>query len=273
MPDSATDSRPHLTFDSGNPAELRRAIRSGAYTGYTNGLAPGYVQVSPVIMAKEYAADFALFCQRNPKPMPLIAVSDVGSPHIPQIAGDLDVRTDVGVYQIYRNGVITQTVNDIRDLWQDDFVTFIIGCSFSFEFALMDAGVPLRHIEEGNVSPMYRTSIECDPCGPFSSELAVSMRFFKPADAIRAIQITGRYPAFHGAPVHMGKPEMIGIDPANSYGGHGLKVGRDDEIPLFWACGAVAQFTMERAKLPIAITHSKAWMLVTDLKIRDFALP
>ena len=260
-------------FDTSDPVALRRAIRTGAYTGYTNGLAHGYVQASPVIIPKAYAADFTLFCQRNPKPMPLLAVSDAGSPHIPEVAKDLDIRTDVGAYQIYRDGEVVEVVNDISHLWQDDFVTFVIGCSFSFEFALMEAGIPLRHIEEGSVSPMYRTSIETARSGRFSSELAVSMRFFKPADAIRAIQVSGRYPSFHGAPVHIGDPSSLGIDPSQSYGGHGLKVAKPGEIPVFWACGAVAQFAMERARLPIAITHSKAWMLVTDLLIRDFATP
>lgn len=261
------------SFDTNDPAALRRAIRTGAYRGYTNGLAPGFVQASPVIIPKEYAGDFALFCQRNAQPMPVLAVSDVGSPHIPYVAKDLDIRSDVGAYQIYRDGEMVEVVDDIHHLWQDDFVTFVIGCSFSFEFALMEAGIPLRHIEEGNVSPMYRTSIETIPCGPFASELAVSMRFFKPADAIRAIQVSGRYPAFHGAPIHIGDPSLIGVDPLNSYGGHGLKVANPGELPVFWACGAVAQFAMERARLPIAITHSKAYMLVTDLRIRDFATP
>lgn len=261
-----------LPFESNDPTELRRAIRTGAYTGYTNGLAPGYVQVAPVVIPRRYAEDFTLFCQRNPQPMPLLGVSEPGSPHLPDVGADLDIRSDVGVYQIYRDGVVVEQVTDIGHLWQDDFVTFVIGCSFSFEFALMEAGIPLRHIDEGSVSPMYRTSIETRPAGIFSSELAVSMRFFKPADAIRAIQISSRYPAFHGAPVHIAHPELIGIDPANSYGGHGLKVGRPDEIPVFWACGAVAQFALERAKLPIAITHHKAHMLVTDLRIRDYAL-
>lgn len=260
-------------FDVHDPAALRRAIRSGMFRDFTNGLADGYVQASPVIMPARYADDFRRFCELNAQPMPLLAVSEPGDPRIPAVAQDLDIRTDVGVYQVYRDGVVTDLPTDISDIWQDDFVTFVIGCSFSFEFALMEAGIPLRHIEEGNVSPMYRTSSEVIPVGPFSSELAVSMRFLKAADAIRAILVSSHYPAFHGAPVHLGDPALIGVDPAHSYGGHGLKVGRADEIPVFWACGAVAQFALERAKLPIAITHHKGHMLVTDLRIADYRQP
>lgn len=259
-----------LALDLTDPAALRRAIRGGTFRAFTNGLAPGYVQAAPVIMPKAYAADFVLYCQRNARPLPLLAVSDPGDPGIPEVARDLDIRTDVGVYQIYRDGVMVGTRTDIRELWQDDLVTIVLGCSFSFEHALMEAGVPLRHIEEGNVSPMYPTSIDTVPVGPFASKLIVSMRFFRPADAIRAIQVSSRYPAFHGAPVHIGKPGMIGVDPSRSYGGHGLKEGRDDELPVFWACSAVAQFAIESARLPLAITHAKAHMLVTDLRIRDF---
>ena len=249
-----------------DPREVRRAIRERRHTGHTAGLARGYVQGNLCILPKDYAADFLLFCQRNPKPCPLLGVTEPGDPRIPALGEDLDLRTDISSYRVFRNGRHAGDVADIRDLWRDDLVAFVIGCSFSFEEALMEAGLPLRYVEQGRNVPMYRTSIETTPAGPFRGKLVVSMRPFTPANAIRAIQITSRYPTVHGAPVHIGRPELIGIeDLARPWVGEATEV-RDDELPLFWACGVTPQSVVLDAQVPFCITHSPGHMLVTDLR-------
>ena len=247
--------------------EVRRAIRRGAHTGHTAGLAPGYVQGNLCILPKEFAADFRLFCQRNPKPCPLLGVSEPGDPRLPSLGADLDLRTDVPRYRVFRDGRHVEDVADLRELWRDDLVVFVLGCSFSFEQALIEAGLPLRYVEQGKNVPMYRTSIDTVPAGPFRGKLVVSMRPFAPADAIRAIEITSRYPTAHGAPVHLGRPELIGIeDLSRPWVGDATEV-REGEIALFWACGVTPQSVVLDARLPFCITHAPGHMLVTDLKI------
>ncbi len=247
------------------PREIRRAIRSGRHRGHTAGLAPGHVQGNVCILPREYAGDFRLFCERNPKPCPLLATSAPGDPRLPALGEDLDIRTDVPRYRIFRNGVLQEEVEDLDRVWRDDLVSFVLGCSFSFEQALMKAGLPLRYVEEGRNVPMYRTSVDTVPAGPFRGKLVVSMRPFRPADAIRAIEITSRYPRVHGAPVHMGFPERIGItDLAHPWAGDATEV-REGELPLFWACGITPQSVVLEAKPSLCITHSPGHMLVTDL--------
>ncbi len=253
-------------------AELREQIRSGDITGNTSGLGAGYVQCNLAIMSQEYAADFLRFCQANPKPCPLIAVSSApGDTSLPGV-GTMDIRTDVPSYRVFRDGVAEGDVPDIKDLWQDDFVTFALGCSFSFEEALQAAGLEVRNVTEGVNVPMYRTSIPCLPAGPFEGNMVVSMRPFKAADAIRAIQICSRFPAVHGAPVHFGDPSQIGIaDISNPDFGDAVSIG-DDEVPVFWACGVTPQVALESARLPIAITHSPGCMLITDKRNAELAV-
>lgn len=257
-------------LDRTDPRQVRCAIRSGDFREFTNSVARGYVQGNLVILPAEHAGAFTEFCNRNPQPCPLLGVSEAGNPSIPHLAEDLDLRSDVGEYRVFRDGHVVGTENDITHLWRDDLVSFVLGCSFSFEQELERAGVPLRHLAEKNVSAMYVTNIDTRPAGPFHGELVVSMRPLRPADAIRAIEITSRFPKFHGAPVHIGKPEMIGVDLSRPYGGHGLTDLHDDELPVFWACGATAQIVMQQARVPFAITHSKAHMVLTDLKTTDF---
>jgi len=258
-------------LDLNDPVEVRRAIRIGRFKGFTNTVAHGYVQGNLVIVPEKYAGDFESYCRGNPRPCPVLGISDPGCPRIPALADDMDLRTDVGEYRIFRAGSESGTAGDIRDLWRSDFVAFVLGCSFSFEQELMKASVRLRHIDEGSVSPMYITNIDTVAAGEFDGKLLVSMRGLRPADAIRAVEITSRFPAFHGAPIHIGKPEMIGVELARPYGGHGLTELKDDELPVFWACGATAQAALERAHLPIAITHSRAHMVVTDRRSEEFA--
>src|SRR3954463_539874 len=194
-----------------DPRQVRLAIRGGKHRGNTAGLAPGHVQGNVCILPAQYAEDFRLFCERNPKPCPLLAMSAPGDPRLPELGEDLDIRTDVPRYRVFRDGVQAEDVSDLRDLWRADFVTFVLGCSFSFEEALIAAGLRLRYVEQGTNVPMYRRSVDCTPAGRFRGKLVVSMRPFSPSDAIRAIEITSRYPRVHGSPVHIGKPELIGI--------------------------------------------------------------
>jgi uncharacterized protein YcsI (UPF0317 family) len=254
-----------------HPREVRRAIRERRHTGHTAGLAPGYVQGNVCILPREYADEFRLFCERNPKPCPLLAMSEPGNPRLPALGEDLDIRTDVPLYRIFKAGKLEGEVTNLSDLWRDDLVTFILGCSFSFEEALMAAGLHLRYVEEGRNVPMYRTSVDTAPAGRFRGKLVVSMRPFKPADAIRAIEITSRYPRVHGAPVHIGSPESIGIENlAEPWAGDPTEV-REDELPLFWACGITPQSVVLDAKPSLCITHAPGHMLVTDLENASLA--
>jgi uncharacterized protein YcsI (UPF0317 family) len=254
-----------------DPREVRRAIRAGRHPRHTAGLARGHVQGNVCILPQEYAEEFLAFCHANPKPCPLLAVSEPGDPRLPALGEDLDIRTDVPAYRIFRNGNREKDVSSLTELWRGDFVTFVLGCSFSFEEALMEAGLPLRYLEQGRNVPMYRTSIDTVPAGRFRGKLVVSMRPFKPADAIRAIEITSRYPRVHGAPIHMGFPEMIGIENlAQPWAGDPTEV-REDELPLFWACGITPQSALLDARPSLCITHSPGHMLVTDLKNASLA--
>ena len=262
----------NTTFDRADPRALRLAARYGTFGGVTAGLAPGYVQGNVCILPKAFADDFRLYCERNPKPCPLIGVSGPGDPRLPYLGGDLDIRTDVPRYRVFRDGQLSDEITDIRDLWSGDMVAFVIGCSFSFEEALAQAGVPLRYVAEGKNVAMYLTNLETEPAGPFRGPMAVSMRPLRAADAIRAVQITARFPRAHGAPVHIGKPELIGIDDLDRpFAGDRIDV-KPDELPVFWACGITPQAAVLRAKPPICITHAPGHMLVTDVKNSELAV-
>jgi uncharacterized protein YcsI (UPF0317 family) len=252
--------------------DVRLASRSGALDAPTAGLAPGFVQGNLAILPHEYAEDFLRFCQANPKPCPLLGVSEAGDPAIPALGADLDIRTDIPRYRVWRDGVAIDEPHDIKSVWRDDLVSFVLGCSFSFEEALLQADVPLRHIERRSNVPMYRTNIQTQRAGRFHGPLVVSMRPMKPADAIRAVQITTRLPAVHGAPVHLGYPEAIGIaDIARPDYGDAVPV-EPGELPVFWACGVTPQAAIAAARVPFAITHAPGYMLATDLKNAQFAV-
>jgi uncharacterized protein YcsI (UPF0317 family) len=246
-----------------DPRTARRVIRAGEYTGHTAGIAPAYVQGNLCILPKDLALEFAAFCQRNPKPCPLIGMGAPGDPALPGL-GDIDIRTDLPRYRIFRQGELVDEPTDIRACWSDDLVTFVLGCSFSFEGALLQAGIRLQHIERDTTVPMYRTSIDCVPAGPFRGKMVVSMRPLSPADAIRAVQITSRFPAVHGAPVHLGMPEAIGIrDLAQPDFGDPAEM-RPGELPVFWACGVTPQVAVEAARPSLCITHKPGALLITD---------
>lgn len=233
-------------------------------------MAHGFVQANLVILPKPWAEDFLQFCLANPKPCPLVAVGRPGDPALPTLGPGIDIRTDVPKYCILRDGQPIGESHDITDLWGDDFVSFLIGCSFSFEGALIDAGLEVRHIALDRNVPMFRTNIPCEPAGRFSGNLVVSMRPFQALDAIRAVEVTSRMPQVHGSPVHIGDPSRIGIaDVMRPDYGDSVPV-EADELPVFWACGVTPQLAIAHARPPIAITHSPGCMLVTD--IRDESL-
>jgi uncharacterized protein YcsI (UPF0317 family) len=255
-----------INYENLKPSEARQLIREGVLTGPTAGIALGYTQANLVILPKELAYDFLLFAFRNPKPCPILDVTDVGSPEPKGVAKGADLRTDIPKYRIYKKGVLEAEVNDIRDYWRDDFVAFLLGCSFTFEKALLENDIPVRHIEEGKNVPMYITNIETRPAGIFHGYMVVSMRPIPQNLVVRAVQVTSRFPSVHGAPVHIGDPKAIGIasldkpdfgDPVE------IKAG---EVPVFWACGVTPQAVAMKSKPEIMITHSPGHMFITDLK-------
>ena len=260
------------SWDRSDPVAARHAIRAGAYTGYTAGVAPGSVQANVCILPRAFAEDFLLYCQRNPKPCPLLARSDTGDPRLPTLAQDLDIRTDIPRYHIFRDGELVEEATDVRSYWRDDLVTFALGCSFSFEDALLAGGVRLRFLERNNVAAVYVTNVDTTPAGLFNGPLMVTMRAFKPADAIRAVQITSRFPNVHGAPVHIGNPHAIGVDLSRRYQNVGDPEVAADELPVFWACGLTPQLAVKNAKPPLCITHAPSSMLITDLRNASLAV-
>jgi uncharacterized protein YcsI (UPF0317 family) len=243
----------------------RQRFRAGDLSGPTAGLAPGNVQANLVILPEALAHDFLRFAQANPKPCPVLAVSEPGNQRLPRLGEDLDVRTDLPRYRVWRRGELTEEPVDVTHVWREDLVSFALGCSFSFEQALVEDGIELRHMTCGSNVSMYRTSIQCAPAGPFHGPLVVSMRPMKPCDAIRAIQITSRFPSVHGAPVHIGLPAEIGIaDLAKPDYGDPVPV-HSGELPVFWACGVTPQAVIAEVRPEFCITHAPGAMLITDL--------
>jgi uncharacterized protein YcsI (UPF0317 family) len=257
---------------SGSGVAARHAVRAGQHRRPTAGLAPGYVQGNLAILPSALAGDFLRFCQLNPKPCPVIGTSAPGDWRVPALGEDLDIRTDLPRYRVWKNGELVAEPTDVKEYWRDDLVSFVIGCSFSFEEALVAEGIELRHMTRGCNVPMYRTSIATAQAGPFHGPMVVSMRPMTPANAIRAVQVTTRFPAVHGAPVHIGKPEGIGIkDIAKPDYGDAVEV-RDDELPVFWACGVTPQSVIATVKPEFCITHYPGSMLVTDRRNTEFAI-
>lgn len=245
--------------------EVRAAIRSGAYKGHTSGLAAGKLQCNLAILPERYALDFLRFCQRNPKPCPVVGVSDSGNPFLPTLGADIDIRTDVSKYRVFKDGALADEVDDIQTLWAEDLVTVALGCSFTFENALLRNGIPVRHMETGLNVPMYRSNIDLMPAGPFAGKMVVTMRPI-PADQVdQAREISARYPQAHGAPIGFGDPTVIGIkDLAKPDWGDAVEV-KEGEVPVYWACGVTPQNVLLDAKLPLCITHSPGHMLIADV--------
>ena len=248
------------------PAALRRVIRQNRFNGPTVGCAPGGLQGNLAILPGAVASDFLRFCQQNPKPCPIIGVSEPGNPCIPSLGRDLDIRTDLGGYRVFRGDAERhESVRDLSEVWRDDLVTFVLGCSFSFEDAILRAGIPIAHISHDRNVPMYVTNRETTACGPFGGPVVVSMRAFPAEDAIQAVLLSDRYRLAHGAPVHLGEPAEIGIADLSAPDFGDPPTLRPGEVPVFWACGVTPQMAIRRARPDLAITHEPGHMLVTDL--------
>jgi uncharacterized protein YcsI (UPF0317 family) len=250
--------------------EVRSRIRANEYEGPTAGLAPGFAQANLVILPDEYAFDFLKFCVRNPRPCPVLEVTEVGSPEPVITAPNADLRTDVPRYRVYEHGELVEEPQDIRHRWREDLVGFLIGCSFTFEEALLAAGLRIAHVEQNRNVPMYVTSKECVPSGPFAGPMVVSMRPYRAEEISLVVSASGRYPAMHGAPVHVGDPDALGIyDLANPEFGESVAI-EEDQLPVFWACGVTPQAIAMKARPPLVITHSPGHMFITDRRHSEY---
>lgn len=253
-------------------SEVRSLIRKNELVKPTSGMAGGFTQANLAILKKDLAFEFLLFCQRNPKPCPIIDVTEPGSP-IPQLsAPGADIRTDIPKYRIYRHGELVEEVTDIVKYWEDDMVAFLIGCSFTFEHPLMNNGISIRHIEENCNVPMYKTNIPCVKAGRFEGPTVVSMRPIPEKDVVRAVQVTSRFPAVHGAPIHIGNPASIGIQDINKPDFGDSVTIKEGEVPVFWACGVTPQAVAMQVKPELMITHAPGHMFITDLRDEQFGV-
>lgn len=255
-----------MDYSNMHPQDVKKLIREGKIDFQTSGMCNGYAQANLCILPKDYAFDFLLFCMRNPKPCPILEVGDVGSKLIKTMAESGDICKDFPKYRIWKNGVLEKEVTDITDYWQEDFVYFLIGCSFSFESELLEADVPVRHIEEGRNVPMFNTNIELNPAGKFHGNMVVSMRPIPDDLVVKAVNVTAAMPRVHGAPVHIGNPEAIGINDITKPDYGDSVTVNEGETPVFWACGVTPQNVVMQTKPPIAITHSPGHMFITDVK-------
>ena len=245
--------------------DVRAAIRRGDYSGHTAGLAPGRLQCNLAIVPEQFAPAFLRFCQRNPKPCPLVGIGESGDSRLPALGHDIDIRSDVPKYRVFRDGEFSEEVTDISAIWSKDMVPVALGCSFTFENAMLRHGIPVRHIETGGNVPMFRTNMALQPAGPFTGYMVVTMRPIPAKQVDRAKEISGRYPQAHGAPVAVGAPDQLDIaDLGNPDWGEPVEI-RDDEVPVYWACGVTPQNVLLDAKLPICITHSPGHMLISDV--------
>lgn len=251
------------------PQEFRQLIREGRHTGPTAGFCPGYAQANLVVLPRDLAYDFLLFAQRNPKSCPILEVSDTGSRFLTDIAPGADIARDLPKYRVYEHGVLTGEYTDVSHLWREDLVSFLIGCSFSFEGELLEAGIPIRHIEENRNVPMYLTNIPCKGAGVFTGNMVVSMRPLPPDQVVKAALVTGAMPKVHGAPIHAGDPAVIGIRDVDKPDFGDAVTIHSGEVPVFWPCGVTPQAVLMASKPPFAITHAPGHMLVTDVKNID----
>lgn len=246
-------------------SEIRQRIRHGQHDANTAGLAPGKLQCNLAMLPQEFALDFLRFCQRNPKPCPVVGVSETGDPMLPTLGRDIDIRTDVPRYRVFRDGTLAQELTDITELWTDELVTIALGCSFTFENAFLREGIPVRHIESGRNVPMYRTNIDLVPAGPFKGQMVVSMRPLAERFIEDAIAISARFPQAHGAPIAIGDPAAIGVSDVHTPDyGDPVEI-KEGEVPVFWACGVTPQNVIQTARPPICITHAPGHMLITDV--------
>jgi uncharacterized protein YcsI (UPF0317 family) len=253
-----------------SPADARARFRAGLRVP-TAGWSAGWTQANLIAVPRDVAYDVLLFAQRNPKPCPVLDVTEPGATSSPLFSGDL--RTDLPAYTVYEHGELVAEVDDVTELWRDDLVAFLVGCSFTFEAALAEAGVPVRHVEAGSNVPMYRTSVECRPAGSLEGPLVVSMRPVPASEVATAVRVTSRYPSVHGAPVHVGDPRALGItDLDRPDFGDPVEV-RPGEVPVFWACGVTPQAAVMRSRPAFAIGHAPGHMAITDARDADYLVP
>ena len=255
-----------------SPKSLRETIRSGKLIQPTTGLVPGFVQTNLAILPKDQAFEFLLFCQRNPKPCPLIEVIEPGKVEAEITAPGSDIRTDVPLFRVYENGILTDEIVDLKKIWRNDFVSFLLGCSFSFESALINNGINLPHFDNGTNVSMYITNIETVPSGPFSGPMVVSMRAIPKDKVVRAVQVTSRFPSVHGSPIHVGDPSSIGISDINTPDFGDPTEFHDEDVPVFWACGVTPQSVAMNSKPDIMVTHAPGHMFLTDMKDEDYSV-
>lgn len=249
-----------------DPVKVREMIREEKITGPTSGMCPGYAQANLVVLPKEYAYDFLLFTQRNPKSCPVLEVSEEGDRYLRRIAPGADIASEIPKYRIYEKGVLTGEHTNVESFWRKDLVSFLIGCSFSFESELLDAGIEVRHISMGCNVPMYITNIECEPAGIFSGKMVVSMRPIPYEQIVKAVTVTGQMPKVHGTPIHIGDPSVIGIKDVNKPDfGDAVSI-MPGEVPVFWCCGVTPQSVVMNVKPSFCITHAPGHMLITDVK-------
>jgi uncharacterized protein YcsI (UPF0317 family) len=255
----------YLDLKPRGAADVRAAIRADAYQGHTSGLASGKLQCNLAILPERNALDFLRFCQRNPKPCPIVGIGDTGNPMLPTLGQGIDIRTDVSKYRIFRDGILDREATQIADIWTDDLVTVALGCSFTFENALLRNKIPVRHMETGRNVPMYRSNIDLVPAGIFSGKMVVTMRPIPRDQVEQAYQISSCFPHAYGAPIAQGDPDFIGItDLSQPDWGEPVEV-RQGEVPVYWACGVTPQNVLLNAKLPLCITHSPGHMLISDV--------
>jgi uncharacterized protein YcsI (UPF0317 family) len=253
------------------PRGARALIRAG-FNGNTSGMAPGFAQGNLVVLPQSWADDFIAYCHANPTPCPLIGITEPGSSLVPMLGDDVDLRTDIPRYRVWRDGILVEELTDISAIWQEDFVGFVLGCSLSFEHALESAGLRVRHVDEGKVVPMYRTSIQTQSAGAFRGPMVVSMRPYTPAEAAIAYEVCRKLPGAHGAPVHMGDPALIGIANVDVPDEGEPTEVRAGEIPVFWGCGVTPEAAAMEARPSICITHAPGYMLVCDVRTEDLTL-
>lgn len=254
------------------PSECRKLFRSGDWTSITNGICVGYTNANLVIVPKSMAFDFLLFCQRNPKPCPLLEVLEPGDPIVRKLADQADIRTDIPRYRVFVKGECVDEPHDVLEYWRDDLVTFLFGCSGTFEGALKQAGIRTRWLEPPNAPPIFVSNIPTNPAGMLSGPMVVSMRPMPPNEVPRAVQVSSRFPNHHGAPIHIGDPAAIGIQDVNKPDWVGPCVVQEDEIPVFWACGVTPQTVALESKPDLMITHYPAHMFLSDIPSEQQAI-
>lgn len=265
MNQPVTEPTEHLS-----PADARMRFRSGA-TAPTSGWSSGFTQTNLVSLPREWAYDFLLFAQRNPKPCPILDVSDAGS-YTTVLAPGADIRTDLPAYRIWENGTLVAEVSDATDAWREDLVSFHVGCSFTFEASLVEAGIPLRHREQQVNVPMYVTQRQCRPAGRISGPLVVSMRPIPAPMVATAVTASHMMPDVHGAPVHVGDPESLLVDRIDAPQFGDAVTFHPGDVPVFWACGVTPQAAIMASGIPFAITHAPGHMLITDRPDRQYLL-